>query len=61
MNATAARPTQRYRCPCRHVFQVFGGGRHLRVYKLDDLHWRRPVIAAAVSRVQAGCQLLAVS
>jgi hypothetical protein len=46
MNATAP-PAPRYRCPCRHVFQVFGGGRHRRVYKLDDLHWRRPVIARA--------------
>ena len=47
MNATAARPAQRYRCPCQHEFQVFGGGRHRRFYELDDLHWRRPVIARA--------------
>lgn len=26
MNATAARPAQRYRCRCEHVFQVFGQG-----------------------------------
>jgi hypothetical protein len=26
MNATAARQTQRYRCSCQHLFQVFGGG-----------------------------------
>jgi hypothetical protein len=47
MNATAARPAQRYSCPCRHVFQVFGQGRHRRFYELDDLLWRRPVIARA--------------
>jgi hypothetical protein len=36
VNATAARPPQRYRCPCQHAFQVFGQGRHRRIYELDD-------------------------
>jgi hypothetical protein len=47
VNVTAARSAQRYRCACQRVFQVFGGGRHRRFYELDDLHWRRPVIARA--------------
>jgi hypothetical protein len=25
-----------YRCVCRHVFQIFGGGRHRRYYELTD-------------------------
>jgi hypothetical protein len=29
------------------VFQVFGQGRHRRFYELDDLHWKRPVMARA--------------
>jgi hypothetical protein len=52
MNATAARPAQRYRSRCEHVCQVFGGGRHRRFYELDDLGWQRPVMA----RVCASCQ-----
>jgi hypothetical protein len=47
VNATAARPPQRYRCPCQHAFQVFGQGRHRRFYELDDLRWTRPVMARA--------------
>jgi hypothetical protein len=52
MNATAARPAQRYRCECQHAFQVFGGGRHRRFYELDDPRWTRPVMA----RVCPSCQ-----
>jgi hypothetical protein len=37
VSATATECGQRYRCQCRHVFQVFGGGRHRRFYELDDL------------------------
>jgi hypothetical protein len=42
VNATAARPAQRYRCRGEHVFQVFGQGRRRRFYELDDLRWTRP-------------------
>ena len=42
MNATAARPAQRYRCRYEQEFQVFGQGRHRRFYELDDLGWTRP-------------------
>jgi hypothetical protein len=52
MNSTPARPAQRYRCRCEHVFQVFGQGRHRRFYELDDLHWRRPVM----TRICPSCQ-----
>jgi len=45
MNLTATRPAQRYRCPCQHEFQVFGGGRHRRFYELGDRRWVRPFIA----------------
>ena len=45
MNATAARPTQRYRCSCQRVFEVFGGGRRRRFYELDDPRRERPVMA----------------
>jgi hypothetical protein len=52
VNATAARPAQRYRCQCDHLFQVFGQGRHRRFYELADLGWRRPVMA----RLCPSCQ-----
>jgi hypothetical protein len=48
----ATRHVQRYRCGCRHEFQVFGGGRHRRFYELDDLRWADPVVA----RVCPSCQ-----
>jgi hypothetical protein len=51
MNATA-RPAQRYRCRCNHLFQVFGGGRHRRFYELDDPRWERPVM----TRLCPSCQ-----
>ena len=38
---------QRYRCECRHEFQVFGLGRQRRFYELDDLGWTRPVMTHA--------------
>jgi hypothetical protein len=47
VNATAARPPQRYRCRCEHVFRVFGHGRHRRFYELNDLGWTRPVMTKA--------------
>jgi hypothetical protein len=52
VNATAARPPQRYRCRCEHVFQVFGQGRHRRFYEINDLGWTRPVM----TKVCPSCQ-----
>jgi hypothetical protein len=52
VNATGARPPQRYRCRCERLFQVFGQGRDRRFYELDDLHWKRPVMARACPSCQ---------
>ena len=48
----AAQPTARYHCPCQHVFQVFGLGRHRRYYELGDRGWEHPVMG----RVCPACQ-----
>lgn len=48
----AAPSAQHYRCLCRHVFQVFGPGRHRRYYELADRGWQRPVM----ERVCPYCQ-----
>jgi hypothetical protein len=52
VNATVARLAQRYRCRCEQVLQVFGLGRHRRFYELDDLGWKRAVMA----RLCPSCQ-----
>jgi len=50
--SAAAEQTRRYRCVCRHEFQVFGGRRHRRYFELADLALTHPLI----SRVCAACQ-----
>jgi hypothetical protein len=52
MRIPAARPAERYRCLCQHVFQVFGLGRHRRYYELADRGWEHPVMG----RVCPSCQ-----
>jgi hypothetical protein len=52
VNAAAPRPARRYRCPCQHVFQFFGGGRHRRFYELDDLRWLDPLMTRRCSSCQ---------
>jgi hypothetical protein len=48
----AAPSAEHYRCLCRHVFQVFGLGRHRRYYELADRGLQRPVM----ERVCPSCQ-----
>lgn len=43
MNSLAARQAGRYRCECRHEFQLFGLGRQRRFYELGEVGWARPV------------------
>jgi hypothetical protein len=52
MDVIAAQPTARYRCPCQHVFQVFGLGRHRRYYELADLDWHSPLMGRACPSCQ---------
>lgn len=47
LDVIAAEPAARYRCPCEHVFQVFGLGRHRRYYELADRDWECPVMERA--------------
>jgi hypothetical protein len=51
MSATTEQ-THRYRCGCRHEFQVFGGGRHRRYFEFADVALTHPLI----SRVCPACQ-----
>ena len=55
MNVTATLPAQRYHCPCRHLLQVHGGGRHRRYYHLDGSAWRHAVITSACPSFGARC------
>ena len=52
MSVTGARPADRYRCDCQHVFQVFGLGHHRRYYELADSGWKHPV----TTRICPFCQ-----
>jgi hypothetical protein len=52
MDVIAAQPAARYRCPCQHVFQAFGLGRHRRYYELTDLGWHSPLMGRACPSCQ---------
>jgi hypothetical protein len=52
MDVVVAQPAARYCCPCQHVFQVFGLGRHRRYYELADLGWHSPLMGRACPTCQ---------
>jgi hypothetical protein len=43
-SATTVPPEHLYRCPCQHLLQVFGGGRHRRYFELGDTRLDDPVM-----------------